>query len=223
VRRWRVPAAGAVAAVVLASLYFFGLHQPRSAEIAEVQADTEQLLAQQTPLRREIKGLEEVATRQAEYTKALQLLERLIPAGLGQPSLLVDLQAAAEAAGVQLISVTFGDPETPKGAPESHVPGTVLVTMPVTVVVDGVYLKITELMRRVEISDRAVLVGSLALTEADAGLPQLRGTWSGHAFALIPGDDPLLVDPNAPAQTTAADEQAQQPAASPARQPAGNP
>jgi hypothetical protein len=104
---------------------------------------------------------------------------------------------------VNLVSVTFGDPEVPKGVPESHVPGTVLVAMPVTVIVEGPFLRVADLLRRVEIDlDRAVLVGTLALTEAEVGFPQLRGTWSGQAYALIAADDPLLVDPNAPPPTT---------------------
>lgn len=192
-RRWRVPAAGAVAGLLLVAAYFVGLHQPRSAEIADVKADVEQLRAQQVPLQRDIKGLEEVAGRQAELEDALQLLEQLIPAGLAQSTLLVELQSAAAGAGVGLVSVTFGDPEVPKGAPESGVPGVVLVAMPVTVMVDGRFLAIAELLRRVEVDvDRAVLVGTVALTEAEAGFPQLRATWSGQAYALIAADDPLL-------------------------------
>ena len=222
-RRWRVPAASVVAAVLLVSLYFFGSRQPKSAEIAEIEADTEQLRAQQAPLRREIKGLEEVAGREPEFKRALQLLERLLPSDLAQPSLLVHLQGAAEAAGVSLVSVTLGDPEVPKGAPESHVPGTVLVTMPVTVVVDGLYLKVTELLRRVEVLDRAVLVGTLAFTEADAGLPLLRGTWSGQAFALISAEDPLVADQIAPkAESASSAEPTSQPDAGAAKQSGGN-
>jgi Tfp pilus assembly protein PilO len=222
VRRWLVPAVGVAAAVVLVAVYFFGSHQPKSAQIAEVKADTEQLRAEQLPLRREIKGLEEVAAREAEFKQALQLLEQLIPSDLAQPSLLVNLQTAADAADVELISVTFGDPEVPKAAPESHVPGTVLVSMPVTVVVDGLYLRITDLLRRVEISDRAVLVGTLALTEADAGLPQLRGTWSGEAFALIPKDHPLVVDQTAPTDgASGSAEEAPAPASAATQQPRG--
>lgn len=198
-RRRRVPAAGVVLALLLVAVYFVVLRQPRNAEIADVVADTEQLRAQQVPLTLEIEGLEEVASRQAELNDALQLLERLVPTGLAQPTLLVQLQAAAETAAVDLVSVTFGAPAVPEGAPQSHVPGTVLVTMPVTVVVDGAFLGITDLLRRVETDlDRAVLVETVALTEAEEGFPRLRGTWSGQAYALIGADDPLLVDPDAP-------------------------
>lgn len=199
-RRWRVPAAGALVAIVLVAIYGVGFHKPRSAKIAALAAETGQLRAQQVPLQRSIDALEKVAAREPEFKTALQLLEELIPISLAQPSLLVEMQASARAAGVVLESVTFSDPEIPKGAPVSNVPGTVLVAMPLSVVVTGPFAGITDMLRRVEVGkDRAVLVGAVALTEAESGFPQLTGTWSGRAFALLPADDPLLVDPNAPA------------------------
>jgi Tfp pilus assembly protein PilO len=199
-RRWRVPAAGAVAALVIVAVYFLGFRQPRSEEAARLVSETEQLRSLQVPLRRDIKGLEQVAARQDELKAALQHLERLIPSGLAQPSLLAQIQASAEGAGVKVGSVSFGDPALAEGAPPSPIPGTVLVAMPVTVIVEGRYLDIAELLRRVEVDfDRAVLVGDVAVTEADAGFPQLSGTWSGNVYALLATGDPLLVDPDAPA------------------------
>lgn len=198
-KRWRVPAAGVLGGLLLVAVYAVGFHGARSDEIAELVADTDRLRAQQEPLRREIRGLDEVASREPELTTALRLLERLIPSGLAQPSLLAELQAAAERSGVKLVSITFGDPRVPKGAPESPVTGTVLVAMPLTVVVEGPYVNITDLLHRVEVDvDRAVLVGELALTEAEPRFPQLAGTWSGQAYALLPADDPLLMDQEAP-------------------------
>ena len=204
-RRWRVPAAGMAAAVLLVAVYVVGFRQPRTAEIAALAEETGRLRSEQVPLRRDIKGLEDVAARESEFKAALELLEKLIPSGLAQPALLAQLQRAAEGADVELVSVTFGDPEVPKAAPESHLPGTVLVAMPVTVVVDGPFLGITDVLHRVEVEvDRAVLVGTVAITEAEAGFPRLTGTWSGQAYALLAADDPLLVDPDAPPAEPAA-------------------
>lgn len=197
-RRWRVPAAGALAAIVLAAIYVVGFHKPRSSRISALVSETDQLRTQQVPLRRSIAALEKVEAREPEFNSALRLLERLIPPRLAQPSLLAGMQAAAQGAGVELVSVTFSDPKVPEEAPPSHVPGTVLVAMPMTVVVNGPFAGITDMLRRIEIDkDRAVLVGTVALTEADAGFPQLVGTWSGQAYALLSADDPLLVDPDA--------------------------
>ncbi len=198
--RWRVPAAGFLGGVLLVAAYMIGFHGPRSDEIRALVADADLLRSQQEPLRREIRSLDEVASRENELANALRLLERLIPSGLAQSALLVQLQAAADGAGVRLVSITFGDPEVPKAAPESPVPGSVLVTMPLTVVVEGPYVNITELLHRVEVDvDRAVLVGEVALAEAESRFPQLAATWSGQAYALLREDDPLLRDAEAPA------------------------
>ena len=200
-RRYRVPAAGALAVIVVLAIYVVGLHQPRSSQIAALETEANQLRAQQAPLQRSIDALEKVEAREPEFRTALLLLEQLIPTHLAQPRLLVEMQSAAQAAGVILVSVTFSDPEVPKGAPQSHVPGTVVVAMPLSVVVNGSYTGIIDMLRRIEVSkDRAILIGAVSLTEADSGFPQLTGTWSAQAFALLPADDPLLVDPNAPAR-----------------------
>ena len=188
-----MPAAGLLAALLLATTYFVGFHRPRSEKVNALDADASRLRAEQTALRLTITGLEKVAAQEPTFTAALQRLEKLIPAGLAQPTLLSQLQAAAREAGVELISVTFGDPSVPNGAPQSAVAGTVLVTMPLTVVMNGPYGGITDMLRRIETEkNRAVLVRAVAFTEADAGFPQLTGTWSGQAYALLPAEDPLL-------------------------------
>jgi Tfp pilus assembly protein PilO len=199
VKRWRVPAAGALAATVMVAIYLVAFHQPRATKIAGLAEETSQLLAQQAPLRRAIDALEKIQAREPEFRTALDLLEKLIPPRLAQPDLLAQTQAAAEAAGVELASVTFGDPKKPANAPLSPVAGTVLVALPLTVVVNGPFAGITSMLRRMEVgNERAVLVGAVALAESDDGFPQLTATWSGQAYALLPTDDPLLIDPHAP-------------------------
>ncbi len=204
-KRWRVPAGGAVVALLLASTYFMAFHRPRSDQIAALATETGRLRSEQTSLRRSIAALEGIAAREPEYKAALDLVERLIPGRLAQPALLAQMQLAAQGAGVELVSVTFGEPAVPKDAPQSTVPGTVLVAMPVTVAVNGPYVGIASMLRRIETEkNRAVLVRTVALTEADAGFPQLTGTWSGQAYALLAANDPLVVDPTgAPRNGTA--------------------
>ena len=196
-RRWRVPTGGAVAAIVLVAIYLLGFHQPRSNEIATLHSDTRRLRSEQAALERNIAALENVKSRQPELKTALELLNTLIPPHLAQPALLAQVQIAAHGAGVELVSVTFGDPTVPKEAPASAIPDTVLVSMPLTVVVRGPYAGITNLLRRIETErSRAVLVRTVAVTESDAGFPQLTGTWSGEAYALLAAANPVLVDPS---------------------------
>lgn len=198
-RRWRVPGGGALVAVLLVAVYALAIHRPRGSEIATLKGDSSRLQAESGALQRSIAALEKVAEREPEFTAALRLLERLIPSGLAQPTLLAHVQQAARSAGVELMSVTFGDPKVPEKAPESAVAGTVLVAMPLTVVVSGPFAGITDMLRRIETDkERAVLIRNLALTEAKAGFPNLTGTWSGQAYALLAASDPLLIDRSAP-------------------------
>ncbi len=196
-RRWRIPAAGAAAALLLTAVYVVAFHSPRSDRIATLRAESKQLRAQQATLKKNIDALEKVAAHEPEFNAARRLLDNLIPPGLSQATLLAQIQTAAQAAGVQLASVTFSDPKIPEGAPESTVPGTVLAAMPLTIVVHGPFPGITNMLRRMEAEkQRAVLIQEVALTEADAGFPMLTGTWSGLAYALLPAGDPLLADAN---------------------------
>lgn len=210
-RRWRVFLAGAGLALLVMVGYVLGLHQPRQEEIARLAADTDQLRAQQAVLRQENVELEAVAARADEFYVALAALEQLIPTGLGQDTVLEQLRAQAEGAGVALTSVTFGEPLVPGGAPPSNVPGTVLVAMAVTVEAEGPYSGVTDLLRRIEVeADRALLIGTVALTEAEIGFPQVTATWSGNAYALLPADSPLapVADPAAPPTETAPPQEA---------------
>lgn len=188
---------GAAAALVLTIVYVVGFYSPRSDRIAELRAQTKDLRAQQLTLKKNIAALEKVAAHEAEFNDARRLLDNLIPPGLSQPNLLAQVQTAAQAAGVQLVSVTFGGLGVPEKAPQSTVAGTVLVAMPLTIVVNGPYPGITNMLRQVETAkQRAILVKEVSLTEADAGFPILTGTWSGQVYALLPTGDPLLVDPS---------------------------
>ena len=203
-RRWRIPLLGAVVGLLAVVAYVVVVSQPRRDEMATITADVDALRAQQGLLARENQALEEVAARAGEVQGALDRLEELIPSGLAQDALLTQLEAAAGETGVKLASVTFDDPQIPEGAPASEIPGAVLVEMAMTAAVDGPFAGVTELLHRVEAdAGRAVLVGAVALTEAEAGFPAVTGTWSGRAYALLPADDPLLVDPDAPAEPPA--------------------
>lgn len=210
-RRWRVFLAGAGLALLVVVGYVLGFHQPRQEEIARLAADTDQLRAQQAVLRQENMELEAVAAQADKFYVALARLEQLIPTGLAQDTVLEQLRAQAEGAGVALTSVTFGELLVPDGAPPSNVPGTVLVGMAVTVEAEGPYSGVTDLLRRVEVeAERALLIGTVAITEAEAGFPRVMSTWSGNAYALLPAGSPLapVADPAAPSTETAPPQEA---------------
>lgn len=200
-RRYRVLLAGAVVAAAILAVYVFTLHLPRAERIDEVRAEAERLRAYQVELRDEIVLLEEIAANEDAYVEALDQLEELIPADVAEPALLAELQRAADEAGVELVSVTFGELIVPEAA-EAATPADpgVLVEIPLTVAVEGDFFEVAELLRSVEVvMPRAILVDTVSLTQGRAGFPVLTGTWSASIYALVPSDDPRLGASEVPA------------------------
>ncbi len=91
-RRWRIPAAGAAAALLLTAVYVVAFHSPRSDRIATLRAESKQLRAQQATLKKNIDALEKVAAHEPEFNAARRLLDNLIPPGLSQATLLAQIQ-----------------------------------------------------------------------------------------------------------------------------------
>lgn len=192
-RRYRVPLAAAGLGVLLVLGFWLAVYQPRAARVADLEAETEQLVAQQGVVRSAIARLEAIAAEEDRVRADLETARQLIPADARQPGLLAQLQGAADAAGVELDGVTLGELTPVEGAPETGEPGTVLAEFPVTITLAGDYFELVDLLGRVEREvDRAVLVDNLHLTEAEEGFPALSGVASGRAYSLVPADDPAL-------------------------------
>lgn len=189
-RRYRVPlAAAGVGVLVLLGFWFF-VYQPRADTLDTVDAEAEQLTAQQQSVRRHIARLEAIAAEEERVRADLRTARELIPEDAQQPTLLARLQDAADAADVSLDGVTLGEPTPVQGAPTPEEPGTVLAQVPVTLTLAGDYFDLVALLRRIETDvPRAVLVDNVHLTEGDGGFPALSGVASGRAYSLVPADD----------------------------------
>lgn len=190
-RRYRVPlAAAGVGVLVLLGFWFF-VYQPRVDTLDTVDAEAEQLTAQQQTVRRHIARLEAIAAEEERVRADLRTAGELIPEDAQQPALLVQLQEAADAADVHLDGVTLGEPSPVEGAPAPDEPGMVLAELPVTLTLAGDYFDLIALLRRVETDvPRAVLVDNVHLTEGEGGFPALSGVASGRAYSLVSSDDP---------------------------------
>lgn len=196
------PIIGALVAVLIAVAFYFLLFKPASQEQAAVEAETLTLQDQQRQLESQIAQLREIQSREVEIRASKARLEEFIPNGANQPSAIRQFQAAADAAGTQIESVTFGDPEVPDATAgatpaETGDPGTTLANIPVTMAVDGGYFQIVDFFRRLEVEQpRAVLVQTIAVDEdQEARFPTLTATWTGQMFAVLPVGD--LVDTTA--------------------------
>lgn len=188
-RRYRVPLAAAGVGVLVVVAFWLFVQQPRADRLDRVEAETEQLTAQQQTVRGHIARLEAIAAEEERVRDDLRTARELIPEEARQSALLAQLQEGADAADVSLDGVTLGEPAPVQGAPAPDGPGAVLAQLPVTFTLEGDYFDLVDLLRRVETDvPRAVLVESVHLTEGEDGFPALSGVASGRAYSLVPSD-----------------------------------
>jgi Tfp pilus assembly protein PilO len=182
---------GFLVALLVTVAFFFLLWQPRSEEQAELEDEIATLQARQVQLNNEIRQLEEVQANELQIRAALARLEEFIPTGTAQPTVIRQFQLSADAAGVEITSVTFGAPVVVDQAPPTGDPTLGLASIPVTMVTEGGYFQQVDLFRRLEVDvTRAVLVNSVAMSAGGDGFPVLATTWAGRLYALVPVDAP---------------------------------
>ncbi len=183
----RIALAGLGVAVLLTIAWFFLIYQPAVGEQAALEAETLALLDQQQQLRNQITMLENIRSREDEINGALARLDAFIPVGTAQPEILTQLDAAAEAAGVEILTWTFGEPTPVVGAPATGDATLILSELPLTMAIEGGYFQAVDFFRRLEFEvPRAILVETVAVTEGEGGFPVLATTWAGRTFALVP-------------------------------------
>ena len=190
----RPPVIGLLVALVIALAFYFLLYKPANEEQARIEAETATLEQQQARLETQIAQLRDIEARQVEINAAKARLEEYIPEGPALPSAIRQFQRAADAAGADIASVTFGTPAVPDPATSGVAPAdtgdptTTLANIPITMVINGGYFRVVDFFRRLEVeTPRAVLVQSVAaVEEAEAGFPTLAVTWNGQMFAVVP-------------------------------------
>lgn len=188
---YRAPLIGALVAVLLTVGFWFLLYSPKVDEREALEAETAQLEQEQATLRQRIAQLEAIAADQPRIAAQLARLEEYVPDDPAQPSALVELQETADAAGVEIVEVAFGDP-LPADPATTVGPGEVLGELTVSMTLRGGYFQAVDFFRRIEHDNaRAVLVESIDASEGEDGFPQLDVAWNGRLFtALDDAEDP---------------------------------
>lgn len=183
----RSPLLGLLACLLIGVLFYFLAYQPKTVEQEAVEAETAQLVTQAQTLRNDIARLEDIKANQVAIRTQLTRLSELIPDGTAQPAVVRELQLAADAAGVEIDSISFAPPVPLVEAPPTGDESTVLASIPVTVVVRGGYYQAVDLFRRVEVdTDRALLVRAFQMVEGEDAFPELAMTWQGDLFTVVP-------------------------------------
>lgn len=186
--------------VILVLFYMFAF-KPKQDEIAEIEVQIEESLAQEATLESRIATLEEVRARAPEIEASLATAESIIPREQALPSALRQFQLGADDSGVELVSVTPGRPV----AVDGEVPE--LAELSVTLVLNGSYFQIVDFLRRVEdpaITPRGVTWSGVTVVATE--YPTLTASLTGRMFSLLPipaTPDVLTTEPPADAGTEA--------------------
>jgi Tfp pilus assembly protein PilO len=209
VNRYGAPVLGLAIAVLIAVAFFFLLWQPLGDDIQEVRDETAALETRRSSLENEVAQLREIEANQVQIRAALARLEEYIPSGTAQSTAVRQFQLAADAAGVEIISVTFSPPAVVADAPPTGTPDTVLASIPVNMVLEGGYFQVVDFFRRVEIdTTRAVLLANVALEEAEDNFPALQSSWFGELFSIVPAPaGPATAPAPPPAEGEPTDEE----------------
>lgn len=201
--RNRTPLLGLLVAVLLAVGFYFLLWSPGNDALALVHEETAQLETRRSTLRNEVAFLREVERNQDEIRAELARLETYIPTGIAQPEVVRQLQTVADEADTEILSMAFAPPAVVEGAPATGTPETSLARIPVTMTIEGGYFKVADFFRRLEVEvPRAVFVGDLTVEKSEEGWPDIKATWIGDLFAVVPT---TAIPPPAPPEPEAAE------------------
>lgn len=145
--------------VVLAAFFFFFI-RPRQDELASVRADIESEQQRTIQLQAELQRLQDLQANAPELEAELAKIRGFVPKDDEVPNFIFLVQDAANAAGVDFVSIT---PELPKPPPE----GAALAEIRSQIGAGGGYFAIQDFIRRLHALDRAVRIDNLSLTGAE--------------------------------------------------------
>lgn len=188
---------GVLGVIVILVLFYMFVFNPKQEELAEIETEIEEAIAQEAALEVRIASLEEVRARAPEIEASLATAESIIPREQALPSALRQLQLAADDAGAELTSVTPGRPAGTEGEIAE------LAELTVNVVLTGSYFQLVDFLRRVEdpaITPRGIIWSGVTISAAE--YPTLTATMSGRMFALLPAPPAVEVVPEPGAVAT---------------------
>lgn len=142
-------ALAAGAALGITVLFFFLLVRPKLAEIADTQTQLATAQAEESRLRAEIKRLEAIRLDAPATIAKLTRISQYLPSTPDLPAFIRSVQAASTAAGVDLFSIAPSQPGALTGS-------TGIETITVTLVANGSFARMQDLMSRLESLPRIV-------------------------------------------------------------------
>jgi Tfp pilus assembly protein PilO len=171
-----------VSALAVVAVFFVLVFSPKTKEISKVRTQLAEAQAREQELRNSLAELEQVRRSAPATTAKLETIASYLPSGPDLPGFIRLMQTASGAAGIDLQSIA---PSQPIALPGS----TGIQSISVTVVVEGSFRRVEDLLARVENLARVVEVDSVALSpivDAVTGVMTLQGTLSMKTFIVQP-------------------------------------
>lgn len=151
---------GSLGIVLVVVAFYFLLLSPLLARLDEQAQAREDKEAQLAQLQQEVNELEEVRRNSPEIERQLLELNKRVPTQPEVPTLVVQIEEIADAAGVTQVSIQPGTPGPPQGGGEFSV-------QPITMSFEGTYDQLQEFLLRTRNLARLVTVNSVAYEEAE--------------------------------------------------------
>jgi type IV pilus assembly protein PilO len=186
----RAPLFAGLAVLAVAILMVLLLFLPKSHQVSEAQDTLDEVRRQGQTLASREQALEDAKNAAPQARKTIAEVNKRIPPVADEPGLILLLQHAAIDAGIDLVSLSPGNPTLD--------PETSLSTIDVSVSATGTYFDITQFMYQIETLPRAAIVTTVSLTpgagSADSGVPLLTLTATVRTYtsdtSAGPGSEP---------------------------------
>lgn len=175
-------ALAAVAGLAIVILFFVFVLKPKLSEITDVRDQIEVTQDEADSLRIRLAQLKQAQRDQPQTQARLSVFERLLPSTPDLPALIRQLQDAATASGMNLVSLAPSPPSSVTGA-------TGVQTITVNIQVTGGFFRLETFLTRIEDLQRAVEVTSIAIAsgpEESTGLGTLSTTLTFRMYVVQP-------------------------------------
>jgi Tfp pilus assembly protein PilO len=156
----RAPIVAGIAVAVVAFLVVFLLVLPKSHQVTDAHDQLTELRDQQETLESQKNALEDVRDRAPEARRTIEEVQEQVPPVADLPGLILLVQNAATSAGLDVVSLTPGNPTLAASGD--------LSVISVGLSTTGTYFAVTDFMHRIETLPRAAKVTALSLTPEKA-------------------------------------------------------
>jgi Tfp pilus assembly protein PilO len=186
----RAPLFAALAVAGLAIVMILLLVLPKMGQVSTAQDQLDETRREGQTLESQLAALEDAKAAAPQARKTIAEVHRRIPPVADEPGLILLLQHAAFDAGIDLVSLSPGNPTLDAA--------TNLSTIDVSVSATGTYFDITEFMYQIETLPRAAIVLSMNLAPGEesgtSGVPLLTLTATVQTYtsdtSAGPGSEP---------------------------------